>query len=265
MARASRAPRNTRGQQNEFRRDTKARNNARPEKEGYGKYHDSANDNSKIVIDPRTERQRILLSTINANTLTFATGPAGTGKTHIAVGVGVRGLVAQRKQFKRVIFSKPDVEIGEKLGTLPGDVNEKTAVRKRSMSDIASKLLGANRLERMEESGEIVFEPLGSILGLTFDDALVVLDEAQCITPEQMRAILTRIGERTKYVICGDFKEQKLSSMTGKCGLEDALERLEYEDSVGHVNFRLEDVVRSAFCKNVIRSYRDHDPEDYEL
>jgi phosphate starvation-inducible PhoH-like protein len=125
----------------------------------------------------------------------------------------------------------------------------------RPMRDILTKLLGASHLENLMNAGRIMFEPLGSILGTTFDNATIIGDEMQNSTPQQMKALLTRVGHDSKIVIAGDYQEQKF--IEGMSGMEDAIRRLKSLSSVGHVEFTADDIVRSGFCKDVILAYRN--------
>jgi phosphate starvation-inducible PhoH-like protein len=202
----------------------------------------------------KTENQRLLGSSCRANVCTFATGPAGTGKTHIAIAEAIPHLKMHKDNI--LVLTNPATEIGEKLGTLPGDKDEKIAVSTRPLRDILLKLIGSSHLDYYVEAGKILFEPLGSILGTTFDNAVIVFDEAQNSTPQQMKALLTRVGQRSKIVIAGDYKEQKF--IDGPSGLEDAIKRLEHLRDVGHIEFTPDDIVRSGFCKDVILAYRDN-------
>jgi len=204
-------------------------------------------------IEYLTENQRILGSCIRANDATFATGPAGTGKTHVAIAERLPRLIEDRKH--RFILTNPAHEIGEKLGTLPGDKDEKIAVQMRPMRDILHKLIGASHLENLMENERILFEPLGSILGTTFDNATIIFDEAQNCTPQQIKALLTRVGQDSKIIIAGDPREQKF--IEGVSGMEDALKRIGHLRGVGHVAFTADDIVRSGFVKDVILAYRE--------
>jgi phosphate starvation-inducible PhoH-like protein len=200
-----------------------------------------------------TENQRLLGSAIRANTCTFASGPAGTGKTHVAIEECIPWLLSSRKN--RFIGTNPATEIGEKLGTLPGDKDDKVAVQVRPLRDILNKILGASHVDNLVESGRILFEPLGSILGTTFDDSFIVFDEAQNSTPAQMKAMLSRVGQRSKIVVAGDYREQLF--IDGISGMEDGLRRLRHLHGVGHVDFTADDIIRSDFCKDVILAYRE--------
>jgi phosphate starvation-inducible PhoH-like protein len=227
-------------------RDTKTRTT--PEKEGFGAYIPP----HQHTFDPRTENQRILYSIIKASDATFATGPGGTGKTHVAIEVGVEKLLSDRSS--QLVLVNPGIEIGVKLGFLPGGKDDKIALSIRPMTNILKKLLGTVQFEDFHRTERILFEPLGSVLGNTYDNAMIVFDEAQNSTPEQMKALLIRLGHKSKIAICGDYLEQKF--IPGRSGLEDALSRIGKMPGVGHVDFTLEDIVRSSFCKRTIAAYR---------
>lgn len=203
-------------------------------------------------FEPKTEKQAILASTILAKTLTFAIGPSGTGKTHCPVAVAIRELMERR--IDRIILTKPGAEVDEELGTEPGDAQEKIKTRMRSMRQIADRILGESHVDNLVKNGKIIFEPLGSVTGLTFDDAFIIIDEAQLATPNQMKSLITRIGNNSKLIICGDHKEQNY--LNHYSGLEDALNRFVVDGDVGVVEFDIDDVVRSGFCKKAIQAYR---------
>lgn len=227
-------------------RDRKARNNTQ-DKEGYGEVVQSKTDQFK----PKTDGQRLLVASIRSNCLTFADGPPGTGKTHVALAQACEMLKSNK--IERIICTKPMTEIDEKLGILPGDDQEKIAVSVKPMHQLLGKILGVGHLEYLIKAEKVVFAPLGSILGLTFDNAFVLMDESQNSTPDQMRVLLTRTGHNSKVVIAGDAQFQKF--VKGMSGLEDALRRLRNKEEVGHVRFTPDDIVRSAFCKEVILAY----------
>lgn len=211
----------------------------------------------KNLFKPKTDNQRRLISSIKSNACTFAMGPAGTGKSYVALSVACDMLV--NGLIDKIICLKPNTEIDSELGVLPGNKDEKLAVLYNPMKQIFNKILGISHFENLIRNGKIILEPLGSILGMTYDRAIMVVDEAQYTTPGQMKVILTRLGEDTKIVICGDYKEQRFES--GMSGLEDSYRRLRYKDSVGSIEFELSDIVRSPFTKQVIESYR----EKYDL
>lgn len=219
------------------------------DKGGYGAYTKSP---KKYVFVPRTENQRIMFAAIPAHFLTFATGVAGAGKT--LVGIAAAHALFTSGQIEQIILTKPHFEVDEKLGTTPGDLQDKISHVVRPMRVEAEKVFGKSHLEYLINKEQVIFEYLGNIVGLTYDNAVVIMDEAQTASPLQMKALLTRTGKNTRYVICGDWREQKYDET--KYGLEDAIARLGDHRRVAHIDFELEDCVRSEFCKDVIQAYR---------
>lgn len=236
------------------RKDRKARNNAQV-KQGYGEVVPFSPPQAE-KIEYLTNNQRLLHSTILANDLTFALGPAGTGKSHIPLAVAVIDILARRKKY--LILTKPNFEVDEELGILPGDLMEKAERLFKPMIVILKKLLGASRYEMWLKSGKIVVEPIGGVVGNTYDDAYIIVDEAQNTTPGQMKAILTRVGTNTKIVVIGDAVEQRY--LQGRFGLDDAIWRFDGEPDVGSVTFTEDDIVRSGFCRTAVLAYRKKHP-----
>ena len=223
-----------------------------PWKDGFGGYE----RRQKVTFVPESENQERLVNSIRVNECTFATGCAGTGKTYCTINEAVDMFLAGI--VKQLIFTKPGMEIdSKKLGTLPGGKDDKIAMDVRPMRNVLNKRLGASHVENLVRSEKIIFEHFGSILGNTYDDAFVFLDESQNTTPLQMFIFLSRLGRRSKTVVAGDYKSQKF--VDGQSGLEDALNRLGRDPNVGHINFTPDDIVRSGFCKSVILAYRDED------
>lgn len=221
---------------------------------GYGKVVKISSRGLKPIVT-LNDNQGLLLAYIRSYTLTIATGCAGTGKTHIALAEGIAGVISGL--YDKLVLTKPDFEIDSKMGTLPGGPEEKTALLFRPMREVLIKLLGsASHLENLEKNQKVMFEPLGNILGLTFDRSFMIMDEAQCSTPGQMKAFLTRVGKNSKIVLCGDYADQKF--VAGRCGLEDALKRFGNNPNVGTVEFDPDDIIRSDFCKDVILGYRQN-------
>jgi len=206
-----------------------------------------------VELKAQTKRQQILINTIIGNVCTVANGPAGTGKTHIAIAVCLKMLL--NNELDVVYLTKSFFEIDEKLAALPGDEQEKLAVQMRNMRIIGEKVVGKGHFEYLESVGKVQFVHLGSILGMTFDRAGVVIDEAQTTTVSQMKALLTRTGNDTKVIVAGDYRGQKF--IEGRCGMEDMVRRFRGSKMTGIVNFTLDDVVRSGFCREAIEKYMD--------
>jgi len=224
---------------------------SRQPKSGYGEVVPI--NNYRFRIKGMNPNQDKLISSIKAQTLTFADGPAGVGKSYVSIGVGCEMLLSG--QINQIVCLKPSQEIDSELGTLPGNKDDKLDVLYKPMKQIFIKILGKSHFENLVRSEKIVFEPLGSILGMTFDNSLVIIDESQHSTPAQMKILLTRLGEGSKVVVCGDYREQKITS--GISGMEDAMYRLRYKRGVSVVTFTPDDIVRSGFTKDVILAYRE--------
>lgn len=211
-------------------------------------------------IIPRTEKQRQLISSIRSNTLTFALGSAGTGKTFISANVAARLLLEalEREGYTskaKIICTRPAVEAcGERLGYLPGEAPDKIAPYFKIFTDEFEDCLGKARAADLIRSERISFVPLAYMRGRTFKDSTIILDEAQNVTPEQMKLLLTRTGERSRVIVDGD--PEQIGDISGKMGVLDALERLEGNRGVGVVRFTEDDVVRSPFVKMVLKAYR---------
>ncbi len=203
-------------------------------------------------IRPKTAGQRALVRSIDRNTLTIGIGPAGTGKTFLAVVMAVRAL--KNREVSRVILSRPAVEAGEKLGFLPGDLREKVDPYLRPLYDALEDLLDGAVVAKYLERGTIEVAPLAYMRGRTLNDAFVILDEAQNATPDQLKMFLTRLGKESKMVVNGDVTQIDLPS-GARSGLRDAAARLERLDDIGVVELNETDVVRHPLVAHIIRAY----------
>lgn len=211
-----------------------------------------ASANRRSSFKALNENQARLLASIDAYDCTFALGPPGTGKTRCAVEKAVAFL--HESVHNIAICTNPQFEIGEKLGTLPGDMEEKIAISSRPIRNEFNKSLSPSHVDNLVRSKRLRFEPLGSILGLTFDNSFIIFDEAQTSKPMQAKALLTRFGQNSKLVVCGDFKDQNY--LNELSGLEDAYNRLGHLPGIGSVEFTPDDIVRSGLVKQVILAYR---------
>lgn len=207
-------------------------------------------------ITPRSAGQREYLQALRTHDIVFGVGPAGTGKTYMAMAVAVAAL--KRGEVKRIILTRPAVEAGEKLGFLPGDLNEKVDPYLRPLYDALSDMLPADRVARMMEKGVIEVAPLAFMRGRTLKSAVVLLDEAQNTTREQMRMFLTRLGTDSKMVITGDVTQTDLPSRRHS-GMVHALEVLEGVDRIGVVHLTSRDVVRHPLVARIIDAYAVND------
>jgi phosphate starvation-inducible PhoH-like protein len=208
------------------------------------------------VIGPRSQAQGTYIDALNAHELVFGIGPAGTGKTYLAVAVAVSMLL--QKRVDRIILSRPAVEAGERLGFLPGDLKEKIDPYLRPLYDALYDTLPGEQAMKGIESGEIEVAPLAFMRGRTLANAFVILDEAQNCTPVQMKMFLTRLGENSRMAITGDPSQVDLP-LGAKSGLKDALEVLDGVEGVATVRFSDADVVRHPLVTRVVKAYNSRD------
>ena len=212
----------------------------------------STRDNKPF--EPMTKAQGQYHLSMSSNTLTFGVGPAGTGKTFVAVAQACEKFLDG--EFEKMIFTRPVQEAGERLGFLPGEEKDKIAPWFAPILIELERRLGKSVVEALIKSGKISFVPLAYMRGHSFNKAFVLLDEAQNTTPSQMHLLLTRIGTDTIVVVDGDSKQCDLVGVK-KNGLDHALEKLAGKKGVGVVKFEVDDIVRSPFCRMVIEAYRD--------
>ncbi len=213
----------------------------------------------KKTIFPRSVRQADYMEKLARDDMIFALGPAGTGKTYLAVAQAVSQLITG--SVDRLILSRPAVEAGEKIGFLPGDMKEKVDPFLRPLYDALYDTLPAEQVERRIESGEIEIAPIAFMRGRTLADAFVILDEAQNTTTAQMKMFLTRFGMNSRMVICGDPKQVDLPG-GATSGLADAVQKLDRVDSVSTVKFGASDVVRHPLVGKIVEAYEGKDAAD---
>ena len=206
----------------------------------------------KKKIFPRTAGQAGYFKLLHNNEVVFGLGPAGTGKTYMAVAWAVDFL--KRRQVERIILSRPAVEAGERLGFLPGDMKEKVDPYLRPLYDALYDMMPSDKVDRMLASGEIEIAPLAFMRGRTLSNAFVIIDEAQNTTPVQMKMVLTRLGEDSRMAITGDLSQIDLPS--GQLsGLSDAVNRLEDVKGIGITRLSGEDVVRHPVVARILKAY----------
>ena len=210
----------------------------------------------KRVISPRSPRQVAYVRAMRTHELVIATGPAGTGKTYLAVAVAVSMLL--KGAVDRIVLSRPAVEAGERLGFLPGDLREKIDPYVRPLYDALYHMLPANEVVRRLESGEIEVAPVGFMRGRTLANAFVILDEAQNTRSVQMKMLLTRLGEDSRMVVTGDLTQIDLPAGE-RSGLADAVEVLDGMEGAAFVHLSDRDVFRHALVTRVIRAYARHE------
>jgi phosphate starvation-inducible protein PhoH and related proteins len=209
----------------------------------------------KKVLTPKTLNQRRYMEAIERNDLVFGVGPAGTGKTYLAVAMAVSALLNNR--VTRIILTRPAVEAGERLGFLPGTLQEKIDPYLRPLYDALHDMLDGEKVDRYLEKKVIEVAPLAFMRGRTLNDSFIILDEAQNSTPEQMKMVLTRQGSNSKMVVNGDFTQVDLPS--GKrSGLVDALDVLKGVEGISFVHFNDRDVVRHSLVQRIVKAYERH-------
>jgi phosphate starvation-inducible PhoH-like protein len=206
----------------------------------------------KKSVVPKTVNQRSYLDTIERLDLTFGIGPAGTGKTYLAVAMAVSALL--NKQVDRIILTRPAVEAGERLGFLPGTLQEKIDPYLRPLYDALFDMLDTEKVEKAIERNVIEIAPLAFMRGRTLNNAFIILDEAQNSTAEQMKMMLTRVGFNSKLVVTGDLTQIDLP-MPKRCGLQDALDVLRGVEGIGFVFFDERDVVRNPLVQRIVKAY----------
>ena len=206
----------------------------------------------KKVLAPKTVNQRRYLEAIERNDLVFGVGPAGTGKTYLAVAMGISALMA--KKVARIILTRPAVEAGERLGFLPGTLQEKVDPYLRPLYDALYDMLESDKVEKLLERNTIEVAPIAFMRGRTLNDSFIILDEAQNSTPEQMKMVLTRQGFNSKMVVNGDVTQIDLPGGR-RSGLLDAVDVLKGVEGISFIHFDDRDVVRHSLVQRIVRAY----------
>lgn len=202
------------------------------------------------ALRPKTAGQKRYIDAVRNNTVTFALGPAGTGKTYLAMAMAVAAL--KRREVGRIVLCRPVVEAGESLGYLPGTLQEKLDPYVRPLYDALFDLTDMEKGNTLIEQGVIEIAPLAYMRGRTLNDAFVILDEAQNTTPEQMKMFLTRLGFRSKFVITGDSSQRDLTGMSGLMSARRALEGI---DDIAFIDLDQADIVRHALVARIVEAY----------
>lgn len=209
----------------------------------------------KKVLAPKTINQQRYVEAIERNDLVFGIGPAGTGKTYLAVAMAIGALI--NKRVSRIILTRPAVEAGERLGFLPGTLQEKIDPYLRPLYDALHDMLDAEKIEKLMERSVIEVAPIAFMRGRTLNDSFIILDEAQNCTPEQMKMILTRQGFNSKSVVTGDLTQIDLPGGR-RSGLTDAAEILRDIEGISFVYFDDKDVVRHSLVQRIVKAYERH-------
>ncbi|MEG0305773.1 MAG: PhoH family protein, partial [Oscillospiraceae bacterium] len=203
-------------------------------------------------VRPKTLGQKEYINAISKSPITFGVGPAGTGKTYLAVAMAVKAFKAH--EVMRIVLTRPAVEAGEKLGFLPGDLQDKVDPYLRPLYDALFDMLGQENFQKLFEKQLIEVAPLAYMRGRTLDDAFIILDEAQNTSPEQMKMFLTRMGVGSKVVVTGDITQIDLPDKS-RSGLVDALKVLKEVEGIQRVYFTEKDVVRHRLVQEIIKAY----------
>jgi phosphate starvation-inducible protein PhoH and related proteins len=213
-------------------------------------------------VQPRSINQRKYVEAIEQNDMVFGVGPAGTGKTYLAVAMAVAAMNA--KKVSRIVLVRPAVEAGERLGFLPGTLQEKVDPYLRPLYDALYDLVEPERVDKMLEKNVIEVAPLAFMRGRTLNDAFIIMDEAQNTTVEQMKMFLTRLGYNSRAVITGDITQIDLPN-PHKSGLVDAINVLNGVEGIQFCHFEDGDVVRHALVQRIVRAYESAKPQQQEL
>lgn len=213
----------------------------------------------KVKIKHRTHKQKEFTDLIDEKEIILAAGPAGTGKSFLSIGKALELIQNKTNKYEKLKILKPAVESGENLGFLPGDLKEKLEPHLASSIDIVDKIVGeANRI-KLEEKGIVCVEPLGFLRGKTLDNTILIVEEAQNISPEQMKTLLTRIGENTKYIISGDLDQSDKYKKVTETGLYDVFQRHSHMEEIGVFMFDKTDIVRNKIISKLLENYQSTD------
>ena len=204
------------------------------------------------AITTRSENQKQFVRNFNEHDLVFATGPAGTGKTYIAIALAVRAL--KNKQVRRLILSRPAVEAGEKIGFLPGEMKDKLDPYLQPLYDALQEMIPVAKLKEYIDNNTIQIAPLAFMRGRTLNDAIIILDEAQNTTILQLKMFLTRLGANAKMIVTGDITQIDLPNNV-KSGLVHAIHLLEHVQDVGYVQFEKKDIIRHKLVQQIVEAY----------
>lgn len=210
---------------------------------------------TRVRLKCRNEKQKEYANLISDKEIVICSGPAGTGKTFIAVARAIELLQNKNNKYEKLILCKPAIEAGEKLGFLPGNLREKMAPIMESLVDVIDKLIGETKRLELEESGVVKLQTLAYVRGKTIDNAILVLDEAQNMTDNQVKTLLTRIGTDSKFIISGDLDQSDVFRDFKQSGLYDAISRHKNIPEIGFFEFGVDDIVRNPIISKILKNY----------
>ncbi len=208
----------------------------------------------------KNKTQKDLLNLINQLPIIFASGPAGVGKSYVVIARALELLKANNTSYTKIIISKPAIESEEKHGFIPGDVREKMEPYISSSLDIFDKLIGKTNRLKLEENGYLEVQPLAYIRGKSIDNTILVMEEAQNMSPMQMKTLLTRIGENSKFIISGDLDQSDRYKFINQSGLYDAIQKHQNTEGIGFVEFNEDEIVRNPIISRILKNYKKAEP-----
>jgi phosphate starvation-inducible PhoH-like protein len=211
---------------------------------------------AKVKIKYKTQKQKNFANLIKEKEITICGGPAGCGKSYLAIATGLELVQEPNNPYHKLIIVKPVVEAGEKIGLLPGTLAEKLEPVLASSVDILDKIIGKVNRIKLEKTEVLFYEPLAYMRGKTFDNSVVIIEEAQNMSPEQMKTVLTRIGENSKFVISGDLDQSDRYHDVKSTGLYDALEKHKNIEEIGFFEFDVNDIVRNPLITKILNNYK---------
>lgn len=217
---------------------------------------------SKFRLKCKNEAQKEFSRLITDKEITIAAGPAGTGKSYIAIGRAIELLQNSANPYNKIIISKPAVEAEEKLGFAPGTIREKLEPHLASSLDIVDKIMGKANRKKLEENDYLLIQPLGFIRGKTLDNSVIIIEEAQNLSPTQCKTILSRIGENSKLIISGDLDQSDRYNDVRQSGLYDLFKRHKNLEEVGFYEFQLSDIVRNPLISKLLSNYPKQEMPD---
>lgn len=211
---------------------------------------------TKIRLKHKNSKQKEFVNLIKEKEIIICSGPAGVGKSFLAIATALQLLQDDTNSFNKILIVKPAIEVEENLGFLPGDLKEKLAPHLASSIDIVDKIIGESNRTKLEDSKELMVEPLGFIRGKTIDNSILIGEEAQNMSPSQMKSLLTRIGYNSKYIISGDMDQSDKYSDSTKTGLYDAINKHKNISDIGFFEFDEDDIVRNPLITKILKNYK---------